>query len=132
MQELGAVAFYPCAEADEVDGLEATVDPWVEQILAPLQKALQDIKQEQGAAAAAVLPAVAEAAAEAAGKAASRPTSAVVADAAAAPVEAAVPAPVEAEGANAFQPCEQRCMIQLATCLRQTQQLVCYQSCSHV
>lgn len=47
LQDLGGVCFYPCAEADEVDGLEATVDPWVENIMAALQQALQDVKQQQ-------------------------------------------------------------------------------------
>lgn len=74
MQDLGAACFYPCAEADEVDGLEATVDPWVENILGPLQTALQELqqpaqeKQQEPASAAASRPAspVAAAAAEAA------------------------------------------------------------------
>ena len=46
LQDLGAECFYPCAEADEVDGLEATVDPWVENIISPCQQALQGLKQD--------------------------------------------------------------------------------------
>jgi hypothetical protein len=85
MQDLGATCFYPCAEADEVDGLEATVDPWVENILGPLQTALQELQQ----------PAQ-EKQQEPASAAASRPASAVTAAAAAeaaavAKAEAAVP-----------------------------------------
>lgn len=86
MQDLGAACFYPCAEADEVDGLEATVDPWVENILGPLQTALQELQQ----------PAQDKQQEPAASAAASRPASAVVAAAAAeaaavAKAEAAVP-----------------------------------------
>lgn len=43
--------FFPCAEADEVDGLEDTVDPWVENIVGALQTAVADIKQAAAAGA---------------------------------------------------------------------------------
>jgi hypothetical protein len=52
-QDLGASCFYACAEADEVDGLEATVDPWCEGIIKPLQAALKQLAQPAGSAAAA-------------------------------------------------------------------------------
>jgi hypothetical protein len=75
LQDLGAQCFYPCVEADEVDGLEGTVDPWVEGIIGALQQALQDIQQQQQQqqqAAGAAAPAAASAAPSAA---ASRPDS---------------------------------------------------------
>eukprot|EP00878_Enallax_costatus_P043953 GHUV01052076.1.p1 GENE.GHUV01052076.1~~GHUV01052076.1.p1 ORF type:complete len:736 (+),score=250.64 GHUV01052076.1:1236-3443(+) len=52
LQELGAQCFYKCAEADEVDGLEATVDPWCENLYTPLQKVLHEIQHPQQTAAA--------------------------------------------------------------------------------
>eukprot|EP00879_Flechtneria_rotunda_P019044 GHRR01019996.1.p1 GENE.GHRR01019996.1~~GHRR01019996.1.p1 ORF type:complete len:848 (+),score=279.58 GHRR01019996.1:379-2922(+) len=45
--DLGATCFYPCIEADEVDGLEDKVDPWCESLYAPVQKALQGEKPQQ-------------------------------------------------------------------------------------
>ena len=39
MQELGAEVFYKMAEADEVDGIESTVDPWIENIWPTLKEA---------------------------------------------------------------------------------------------
>lgn len=42
---MGATCFYDCAEADEVDGIEDTVDPWCENLITPLQKALQELQQ---------------------------------------------------------------------------------------
>lgn len=89
LQDLGAVSFYPSVEADEVDGLESTVDPWVENIIGALQKALQELQQQpQEKQQEAV-----QAAAEAVPAAASRPVSAV---ASAAAVEAAAVAKAEA------------------------------------
>lgn len=68
-----------------MDGLEATVDPWVDNILGPLQTALQELQQ----------PAKQEKQQEPASAAASRPASAVAAGAAeaaaVAKAEAAVP-----------------------------------------
>eukprot|EP00882_Tetradesmus_deserticola_P012932 GHRQ01013708.1.p1 GENE.GHRQ01013708.1~~GHRQ01013708.1.p1 ORF type:complete len:172 (+),score=83.99 GHRQ01013708.1:2029-2544(+) len=49
-QELGATCFYPCIEADEVDGLEAKVDPWCEGIIQPLQAVLKQLAQPAAAA----------------------------------------------------------------------------------
>jgi hypothetical protein len=66
---LGATCFYACAEADEVDGLEATVDPWCENIIKPLQDALKQLAQPAAAGAAAV-------SADAASRAATPPSAA--------------------------------------------------------
>ncbi|WIA31018.1 hypothetical protein OEZ86_001057 [Tetradesmus obliquus] len=76
-QDLGATCFYACAEADEVDGLEATVDPWCEGIIQPLQAALKQLAQPAAAAdAAAAEPRGSTPAGSAAG---SRPPSGVLA-----------------------------------------------------
>eukprot|EP00798_Chlamydomonas_sp_ICE-L_P030768 gene30768-35807_t len=37
--DLGAQEFYPCVEADEVDGIECKVDPYMENLWAPLLRA---------------------------------------------------------------------------------------------
>ena len=56
---MGAEEFLPAREADEVDGLESVVDPWLEGLLGPLKAATAGATDSAPAPALAALPAAA-------------------------------------------------------------------------
>ena len=63
-ERMGAAPFHKCVEADEVDGIEETVDPWIESIMGPLKGEVLGNKENAGprnapAAGAGAAPAVA-------------------------------------------------------------------------